>query len=293
MGGPGIFDSRRLPDRQFSELWEAIIIDADLKDRLLAHAVLNFTLRPKISRAKLPLHGVILLAGVPGTGKTSLAKGLASRAADVLGTITYLEIDPHSLTSAALGKSQKAVTELGARIAEFAGQRKTIVLLDEVETLVSDRAKLSLEANPVDVHRATDAALVQLDHLAAEFPQLLFIATSNFPQAIDAAFISRADFVLTVPLPNEQAIREILTSTLTGLGDLYPPVKRLTADASFSEIVRACVGLDGRQLRKLVASACTFDKQTALDPSRLTITDLRRAAAHVQSEAKISKGGSK
>lgn len=291
MGGPGIFDTRKLPDREFAELWDAIIMAPELKDRLLAHAVLNFTLRPKVSRAIIPLHGIILLAGLPGTGKTSLAKGLASRTADALGPITYLEIDPHSLTSAALGKSQKAVTELGGRIAEFASQGKTIVLLDEVETLVSDRSKLSLEANPVDVHRATDAALVQLDHLATEFPQLLFVATSNFPQAIDAAFVSRADFVLTVPLPNEQAVREILAATLTGLGDLYPAVKRLPGDPAFAQVVAASKGLDGRQLRKLVASACTLDKHTALDPGRLTINDLLRAAAHVQAEAKASKGG--
>ncbi len=293
MGGPGIFDICKLPDPEFSELWDAIIMDSALKDRLLAHAVLNFTLRPKISRAKIPLHGIILLAGVPGTGKTSLAKGLASRASDVLGPINYLEVDPHSLTSAALGKSQKAVTELGSRIAEFASQGKTIVLLDEVETLVSDRAKLSLEANPVDVHRATDAALVQLDHLAAQFPQLLFIATSNFPQAIDAAFLSRADFVLTVPLPTEQAVREILKSTLDGLGEVFPAVKRLAAETAFAQVARACIGLDGRQLRKLVASACTLDKQTALDPSRLTVQDLLQAANHVQAEAKSARGASR
>ncbi len=293
MGGPGIYDVRKLPDREFSELWDAIIIDAAHKDRLLAHAVLNFTLRPKVSKAKIPMHGIILLTGRPGTGKTSLAKGLATRTADALGSITYVEVEPHSLTSAALGKSQKAVTELGGRIAEFAAQGRTIVLLDEVETLVSDRAKLSLEANPVDVHRATDAALVQLDHLAAEFPQLLFIATSNFPQAIDAAFLSRADFVLNVPLPSEQAVREILTSTLAGLGDIYPAVNGLTSDRQFSQLAKACVGLDGRQLRKMVASACTLDKKTALDPSRLTMDDLLRATSHVQAEAGAARGGFK
>lgn len=77
--------------------------------------------------------------------------------------LAYLEIEPHSLQSSALGKSQKAVTELfGGTIAEHAQNGPTFVLLDEVETLIADRSKLSLEANPVDVHRATDAALVQL-----------------------------------------------------------------------------------------------------------------------------------
>lgn len=293
LAGPGIHDHRRLPDNDFTELWESIVVDDAIKDRLLSQAILNFTLRSKVSRAVLPLHGIILLTGVPGTGKTSLAKGLASRAAQVLGPTTYIEIEPHSLTSNALGKSQKAVTELGSRIGEFAAAGRTIVLLDEVETLVADRSKMSLEANPVDVHRATDAALVQLDHLAAEFPNILFVATSNFPQALDEAFVSRADFVLTVPLPVEDAVAAILASTLDGMAKQFPALANLPKDPNFPSVAKACVGLDGRQIRKLVGAACTFDKMTALDPSKLTLKDLMQAAKHAHAESKAGRGGAK
>src|SRR6266496_423429 len=43
----GILDQRTLPDKEFISLWEAIILDQEIKDRLLLQAVLNFTLRPK------------------------------------------------------------------------------------------------------------------------------------------------------------------------------------------------------------------------------------------------------
>lgn len=290
LAGPGIHDVRKLPDTDFTDLWNSIVVDDQVKDRLLSQAILNFTLRPKVSRATLPLHGIILLAGVPGTGKTSLAKGLASRAAEALGAITYIEVEPHSLTSNALGKSQKAVTELGTRIGEYAASGRTIVLLDEVETLVADRSKMSLEANPVDVHRATDAALVQLDHLAAEFPNLLFVATSNFPQAIDEAFVSRADFVLSVPLPGEAAVHSILVSTLEGMAVQFPALARLANDPSLHAVAKVCLGLDGRKIRKLVAMACTFSKATALDPAKLTVQNLLEAAKHVQAEVPSGKG---
>lgn len=254
-------------------LWEAIHVAPELKDRLLSQALLTFTVRSKVDRARVPLHGIILLAGLPGTGKTSLAKGLADRVAQILpkSSLAYLEVEPHSLQSSALGKSQKAVTELFAiTIAERAAQGPTFVLLDEVETLVVDRSKLSMDANPIDVHRATDAALVQLDHLAEAHPHLLFVATSNFSAAIDSAFHSRCDLVVNVPLPEEAAIRSIIEDTVYAFGDVYPKVKRLVANPAFESAVKAASGLDGRQIRKAVASAFTFDRQVALNPELVT-----------------------
>lgn len=294
MQDAGILDSRKLPDKGFLELWDAIILDPNIKNRLLSQAVLNFTLRPKVKRAELPLHGVILLVGEPGTGKTSLARGLAARTAEVIsdrGQFWYIEVDPHALTSSALGKSQRAVTELlGGRIAEYAANQPVIVLLDEVEALATDRSQLSLDANPIDVHRATDAVLAQLDQLAANYPNLLFIATSNFPKAIDGAFLSRSDLIQPVDLPNQAACQAILTSTLEAVGKAYPKVKNLLDNPVFVNVVNMCEGLDGRRIRKLVAAACTYRKEVAFDPNELSIEDLTRAIEHEHQQLQTTRG---
>lgn len=288
----GIQRVRSLPDAALGALWDSIVLDETVKKQLLSQAILNFTLRAKVERTVLPLHGVILLVGEPGTGKTSLARGLAHRVAESFPKTKFrlLEVEPHALTSSAMGKTQRAVSELFSQaIAEAATQGPTIVLLDEVETLAADRSKLSLEANPVDIHRATDAVLVQLDLLAEQFPNLLFVATSNFPRAVDGAFMSRSDLILSIPLPDRVACARILRDCLQGLGKSFPKIVDLASAAAVDRAASECVGLDGRAIRKMVANALASDPQTAIDPSRLTVEALV-AAAHAAKTNRAVKG---
>jgi len=283
-GQPGIADARLLPDEQFAAAWSVIMLGEDVKDRLLRTTVSAFQVRQRIAFDALPMHGITLLTGPPGVGKTSVARGLADRIARAVprAAWAYIEVDPHGLASSALGRSQRAVEELfGTVLSEHVAEGPLVVLLDEVETLLTDRAALSMEANPIDVHRAVDAALVGLDRLAREHPTLIVLATSNFPGAIDPALASRADQIVAVPLPDEQARRRILVHAVTALAHAFPGAAELTRPDVIDAAARHSAGLDGRRIRKAVAAAGGRNPDAAGDPNRIRPKDLLAELAEI------------
>ncbi|MEV0283501.1 ATP-binding protein [Kribbella sp. NPDC050820] len=283
---PGIADARLLPDDQFSSAWSAIVLPADMKGRLLRTAVAGIHLRAAVPFDALPLHGVILLTGRPGVGKTTVARGLADKVADtVTGAAEwlFLEIDPHALASSSLGRSQRSVEQLfGTVLDEHAAAGPTIILIDEVETMFTDRNALSMDSNPIDVHRAVDAALVGLDRLARRHPDVLVIATSNFPRAIDAALDSRADSIFEVPLPDRDARRAILEHTAAALAAAFPGGAELLEPRVLDRAADLADGLDGRQLRKVVAAACALRPKSKGDPDQVTGADLIAAITEIR-----------
>lgn len=260
-----------LPDPAWCARWDRILMPAEAKERLLNYAIFALTGRERLDPVRLPVHGLLILAGPAGTGKTTLASGLADRVARELPgceELYYLEIDPHRFPSQLLGETQRGVARLFERtIPDIAARGKpTVVLLDEVETLAVNRSAASLETNPVDVHRATDAVLVGVDHVASRHPNVLFVATSNFMAGLDGAFLSRADLVEQFEHPGPEAAEEILRDAVAAVGGADGPALR--------ELAARCTGLDGRALRKVVLRALFSRRELALDPSLLTPSDL-------------------
>ena len=280
----GLLSVHALPSDHHDGPWDHIVVPDGVKERLLSQTLLR--LRHGRALANLPgmPHGLIVLAGPPGTGKTTLARGLAQTAARALapaGATTYIEIDPHAFPSEMLGESQRNITRLFTEtLPEFAARRPhTVVLVDEVEAFAVRRSTASFGSNPVDVHRATDAVLAGIDLLAESHPRTVVLTTTNFPDAVDEAFLSRADLVLNLDLPDEATIAAILQRTLAELAGMWEGVRPLVGDDGLHRKLAArCAGWDGRRIRKLVLAALAQRRDVALDPNLLEAADLLAAA---------------
>ncbi|XP_072961868.1 pachytene checkpoint protein 2 homolog [Typha angustifolia] len=214
------FNEWALPAKEFDGLWESLIYETGLKQRLLRYAAsaLLFTERG-VDPCLVSWNRIILLHGPPGTGKTSLCKALAQklsiRSKSRYSMCQLVEVNAHSLFSKWFSESGKLVAKLFQKIQEMVEEENNLVfvLIDEVESLAAARNAALSGSEPSDSIRVVNALLTQMDKLKS-WPNVIILTTSNITAAIDIAFVDRADIKAYVGPPTVQARYEILRSCL-------------------------------------------------------------------------------
>ncbi len=136
----------------------------------------------------------VLLTGPPGTGKTMLAKAVASQT-----NATFLGLVGSELAQKYIGEGGRMVREL------FALARKKspcIIFIDEIDAIGSKRLDSSTSGDR-EVQRTLMQLLSELDGFDS-LENVKVIAATNRPELLDKALLrpGRFDRIVEIPLPN-------------------------------------------------------------------------------------------
>jgi len=212
--------------------WVDIILPDDLKTDLMQDVESFFSKGIDIyRRLKLKPFRKLLLAGIPGTGKTMLCSALAKWALDQTYLVIY--VSSADKEGAAFWKIEYALSVAAA------SDLPTLILLEELDAYLRDDDDKALVLNVLDGAESKE-----------NDQGTLLIATTNYPEAIDARILKRPGRLDRIFIIPEIRSREEAEKMLRHyLGDLWRDEHR--------SVAREMLGYPGAFVREVAIYAMT------------------------------------
>ena len=186
-----------------------------------------------------PVKGV-LLVGPPGTGKTMLAKAVATERES-----NFITIKGPEVLSKFVGDSEKTVREL-FRKARMASP--CIIFIDEIDSIAHVRGSEFGGSGSLVTERVVDTLLIEMDGLQ-ELKNVVVIAASNRPDTIDPALLrpGRFDKIVEIPMPDPRTREKIFEVHLRHMP--------LDKDVDVIELANSTDGYTGAEIENLCREA--------------------------------------
>ncbi len=220
----------------------------------------------------------VLLFGPSGTGKTLLAKAVATES-----EANFISVRGPELLSKWVGESERGVREVFKRARQAS---PCIIFFDEIDALAPVRG---MGGGSNVTERVVSQLLTELDGIQA-LQGVVVLAATNRIDLVDPALLrpGRFDKIVNIPLPDKEGRRSILQIQLKG--------KPISKDVGVDRLVEMTEGFNGADLAALVNTAVSIvlqayiakyprpeDAKKHLDEPIVTYEHFQEAAKKVRS----------
>ena len=182
----------------------------------------------------------ILMHGPSGTGKTMLAKAVATES-----EANFISVKGPELLSKWIGESERGVREIFRRARQAA---PCVVFFDEVDSIAPIRGMEGVNAG---TERMVSQLLTEMDGIQ-ELSGVVIIAATNRLDMIDTALLrpGRFDKIVFVPKPDLSTRLKIL--------EIYAKEKPITTDVNLHRIAELTDGFSGADMSAVSNTAISL-----------------------------------
>ncbi|KAL4422596.1 hypothetical protein ABPG75_008793 [Micractinium tetrahymenae] len=204
----------------------------------------------------------LLLFGPPGTGKTMLAKAVASESG-----AHFINVNMSAITSKWFGEGERLVRALFGLAHKLS---PSVIFVDEIDSFLSKRGQSSNEHEAL--RKMKNEFMTHWDGLRTkQSDRVLVLAATNRPMDLDDAVIRRMPRRIFVPLP-DAANRERILQVILKDEDLDPAFH-------FKEAASLADGYSGSDLKNLCIAAAYCPIREYLERERGAKAKAREAEA--------------
>ncbi|MEN9845923.1 MAG: hypothetical protein RIS36_1070 [Pseudomonadota bacterium] len=230
--------------------WDDLIIGQETKDELVS--VINLLKNPEnATQYGIALPKGILFNGPPGTGKTTIAKAVATMAG-----LNFFVLRANEIVSKWVGESEKNLTKLFESAQKHA---PAVIFVDEIDSLGKKRSASTASHSDNLLNQ-----LLQLIDGVLKADGVYVIGATNRADLVDEALrrAGRLNRVIEIPLPDYDARMRLF--------QVYSRKLHLADDIDIESLARATEGNSGADIKAICnqAGLQAYQREQVLPPNR-------------------------